>query len=150
MESESKLIRILPLAILILWLVFLVVAIYQLWINYIPGIGSDALGADLQKLALAACWGSLGAWVRAVQEFISYLRDVDENGEERSDWIALFTFPLLYPVLGGVFSVAIVFLLLGTITDNVRISGISVIAGLLFYELERRVPLFMTHRPESL
>lgn len=141
MESESKLIRILPLAILIFWLFFLLFAIYQLWINWIPGIGQ--IDDDLRKLALAVSWGALGAWVRSVQEFMSYLRDVDENNTERSDWVSLFTLPLLYPVLGGVFAVAIVFLLLGTVTDDVRISGIAVISGLLFYELERRVQMFM-------
>jgi len=149
MESESKLIRILPLAILILWLVFLIIAIYQLWINFVPWLGYDAFDPDLQKLALAACWGALGAWVRTVQEFIRYLRDVDENSEERSHWVALFTYPLLYPVVGAVFSVAVVFLLLGTVTDNVRISGISVIAGLLFYEVERRLELFMPDRYDA-
>ena len=142
METESNRIRILPLAILIFWLFFLLFAIYQLWVNYIPIINGP-IDEDLRKLFLAISWGGLGAWVRAVQEFMHYLRDVDENNTERSDWVSLFTFPLLYPVLGGIFAVAIVFLLLGTVTDDVRISGIAVISGLMFYELERRVQLFM-------
>lgn len=135
METGLKYFRILTVAILIGWLVFLAISIYHLWDNSTLQLGDESL----RKLALALCWGAVGAWVRSVQVFIGYLKDVDENGIDRSHWIYLFTHPLFYPLFGGVVASAIVFLLLGVGVDEIRISGISIISGLLVYEVESRL-----------
>jgi hypothetical protein len=143
MDVGLKYFRILSVSILLGWLIFLAIAIYHLWVNS-PFLGlSGGEGDSLRKLALALCWGAAGAWVRAVQVFMTYLRDVDENGIDRSHWVYLFTHPLFYPLFGGVVAAAIVFLLLGTGVDEIRIAGISIITGFLFYELERRLQLMM-------
>lgn len=135
MDTGLKYFRILTVAILVGWLIFLAIAIYNLWDNSVLQLGDDSL----RKLALALCWGAVGAWVRAVQVFLAYLRDVDENSIERSHWVYLFTHPLFYPLFGGVVASAIVFILLGTGVDEIRISGIAIIAGLLLYEAESRL-----------
>lgn len=136
MKYAIKALRLLTSIILLAWIGGLLFAIYNIWSNGLPlsQTQAEVMGVNLRKIALAFCWGAVGTWIHTFQTFIGYLRAVDEKGEVRSHWCFLFTHPLLQPVLGGITAVAFVLIFLGA-TDDLRISGISILAGLFLYDI---------------